>query len=100
MIKLSLQKQIIQQQLSGLETKIEEIVKPPELKGIETYSPEEIVLRIVTETKPMKEDEVSRQIRKEMKAILDKNGITVYFKKWGKVKKEAKIEWKKKNLIE
>jgi moderate conductance mechanosensitive channel len=73
--KVELAEQIIQQHLSGLETKIEEIVKKPELKGIETHSPEEIVLRIVTETKPMKEDEVSRLIRQEMKAILDERGL-------------------------
>lgn len=70
--KSQLAEQLIQQQLSGLETKIEEIVKTPELKGIETHSPEELVLRIVTETKPMKETEVSRLIRKEIKTILDK----------------------------
>lgn len=73
--KVELAEKIIQQHLSELETKIEEIVKTPELKGIETHSPEEIVLRIVTETKPMKEDEVSRLIRKEMKAILDERGL-------------------------
>ena len=66
---------LIQRQLSRLEIKIEEIVKGPELKGIETLSPTEIVLRIVTETKPMKENEVSRLIRKELKAILDEFGI-------------------------
>ena len=70
-----LAEKLIQQQLMGLESKIEEIVKSPELKGIETHSPEELVLRIVTETKPMKEQEVSRQIIREMKAILDEHGI-------------------------
>ena len=53
--KVELAEKLIQQQLSGLETKIEDIVKLTGLKGIETHSPEELVLRIVTETKPMKE---------------------------------------------
>lgn len=81
--QVGLAEKLIQQQLGGLKSKIEEIVKPPELKGIETHSPEELVFRIVTETKPMKEDEVSRQVRKEMKAILDKNGITSTSKSGG-----------------
>lgn len=67
--------QVIRQQLSGLETRIDEIVTAPELKGIETYSSEEVVLRIVTETKPMQEEEVSRLIRKEVKSILDQYEI-------------------------
>lgn len=81
--QVQLAEKLIQQQLIGLETKIEEIVKSPELKGIETHSPEELVLRIVTETKPMKEQEVSRQIIRIMKGILDKNGITSTSKSGG-----------------
>ena len=81
--QVELVEKLIQQHLKGLKTKIEEMVKPPELKGIETHSPEELVLRIVTETKPMKENEVSRQVRKEMKAILDKHGITSTSKSGG-----------------
>jgi small-conductance mechanosensitive channel len=73
--KSQLAEKLIQQQLNGLEIKIEEIVKAPELKGIETYSPEELVLRVVTETKPLKQDEVSRLIRKEMKVRLDELDI-------------------------
>lgn len=70
-----LAEKLIQQQLVGLETKMNEIVKSPELKGMEAHSPEELVFRIVTETRPMKENEVSRQIKREMKAILDEHGI-------------------------
>ena len=53
--KSELAERVIRQQLSGLEAKIDEIVTAPELKGIETHSPEELVLRIVTGTKPLKE---------------------------------------------
>lgn len=81
--QVELAEKLIQQQLSGLETKIEEIVKPPELKGIETHTLEELVLRIVTETKPLKENEVSRQVRKEIKAILDEHGISSTSKSGG-----------------
>ena len=81
--QVELAEKLIQQRLSGLETKIEEIVKPSELKGIETHTPEELVLRIVTETKPMKENEVNRHVRKEIKAILDEHGITSTSKSGG-----------------
>ena len=57
--KSELAEKLIQQQLSGLETKVEDIVTSPVLTGIETHSPEGLVLRIVTETKPLKEEEVS-----------------------------------------
>jgi moderate conductance mechanosensitive channel len=83
--KSELAEKLIQQQLSGLEMKIEDIVTSPVLKGIETHSPEELVLRIVTETKPMKEEEVSRLIRKEVKTILDEFDIVSTSKSGGTV---------------
>ena len=83
--KSELAEKLIQQQLSGLETKVEDIVTSPVLTGIETHSPEELVLRIVTETKPLKEEEVSRLIRKEIKTILDEFDIVSTSKSGGVV---------------
>lgn len=81
--KVDFAEKLIVQQLNGLDTKYEMIVKTPELKGIETISPEGVVLRIVTETKPTKENEVSRIIRKELKIVLDEHEITSTLKNGG-----------------
>ncbi len=83
--KSELAEKLIQQQLSGLETKVEDIVTSPVLTGIETHSPEGLVLRIVTETKPLKEEEVSRLIRKEIKTILEEFDIVSTSKSGGVV---------------
>lgn len=70
---------VIQELLETLTEKYEEIVKTPELLGVQNLGPSEIVLRIVAETLPMKHWFISRMIRKEVKNCLDEHGIEIPF---------------------
>ncbi|MET3318021.1 UNVERIFIED_ORG: small conductance mechanosensitive channel [Peribacillus simplex] len=66
--------------LSSMEGKYEALINAPEFLGIETVGPDEIVLRVTAETKPMYHVEISRMLRKEISAALDLSGITSTYK--------------------
>ena len=66
---------VIGDALQSMQSQYEELTKAPELLGIQTMSPTEIVLRVVAETLPMMQAGVSRAIRKDIKLLLDENGI-------------------------
>jgi small-conductance mechanosensitive channel len=66
---------VIEDTIQYMPAQYEELVKPPELLGIQTMGATEIVLRVVAETQPMKQAGVSRMIRRDIKLQLDENGI-------------------------
>lgn len=68
---------VIQQFIETLQEKSEDIVKTPELLGVQMLGPSDVTLRIAAETKPMKHFAVSRMIRKELKICLDEHGIEI-----------------------
>jgi small conductance mechanosensitive channel len=70
---------VIQKLLEKLPEQYEDLVKAPELLGIQNLGPTEIVLRIVAETLPMKHFYIARMIRKEVKLKMDENGIEIPF---------------------
>ncbi|MGE6379675.1 mechanosensitive ion channel family protein [Peribacillus muralis] len=61
--------------LNSMEGKYDALVKAPEFLGIETINPDEVVLRVTAETKPMQNVEFSRILRKEISAALDLIGV-------------------------
>jgi moderate conductance mechanosensitive channel len=71
--------QIIGQFLQGLPEKYEDLVKAPELLGVQALGSSDVVLRIAIETKPMRQAPVSRMIKKDLKLWLDQQGIVVQF---------------------
>lgn len=68
---------VIQHLLENIYPKNEDMVKPPELLGVQMLGASEIVLRIVSEVKPMRHFSVSRLLRKEIKQVLEENGIEI-----------------------
>jgi small conductance mechanosensitive channel len=74
---ISRAEQVITELLAGLPDKYEEMVKPPEILGVQNLAASDVVLRIVAETLPMKHFIVARALRKELKACLDENGIEI-----------------------
>jgi moderate conductance mechanosensitive channel len=68
---------VIKDLLEKMPAQYEELVKPPELLGVQSFGPSEIVLRIVAETLPMKHVAVGRKIRKDLKTYLDQHGIEI-----------------------
>ena len=71
--------QVIQDLLETLPRKYEDFIKTPELLGVQSLGPSEVILRIVAETEPMRHWYVSRLIRKEVKIWLDEHGIEIPF---------------------
>lgn len=68
---------LIQQFLEGLQDKYEQIIKPPELLGVQALTTTEIVMRITAETLPMQHFAVSRGIRRDLKEYLDQEGVEI-----------------------
>ncbi|NRD77409.1 mechanosensitive ion channel family protein [Bacillus sp. BRMEA1] len=68
---------VIEDSLKNMPEQYEELIKEPELLGIQTMGPTEVVLRIVAETLPMKQSGIARALRKDIKLLLDEQGIKV-----------------------
>ncbi len=73
---------VIEELLETMPVQYEELINPPQLLGIQTMGPTEIVLRIVAETKPAMQASIARTIRKEVKLQLDQHGIKVPYPKF------------------
>jgi small-conductance mechanosensitive channel len=70
---------VIRELLAELPAKYEDMVKAPELLGIQNFGQSEIVLRVTCETKPMRHWFIARALRKEIKLRLDEHGIEIPF---------------------
>ena len=58
---------------------IPELVKTPEVLGVQKLNDSSVDIRIIGETEPMKNFGVEREIKKQAKLCLDKNNITIPF---------------------
>ncbi|MBS4212406.1 MULTISPECIES: mechanosensitive ion channel family protein [Neobacillus] len=70
---------VIEGLLETMQEKYDELVKSPELLGVQNLSPTEVTLRIVAETQPMKHAALARNIRRDIKLELDQNGIDISY---------------------
>lgn len=70
---------VLQEYLETTTEKYPELVKAPELLGVQQFGASEVVLRIVAETLPMKHWYMGRQLRKDIKLLLDQHGIEIPF---------------------
>lgn len=70
---------VIHEYINGIGDRIEGIVKPPELLGVQNLGASEVILRIIAETVPMRHFAVARILRKEIKQTLDAHGIEIPF---------------------
>ncbi|RFU66970.1 mechanosensitive ion channel family protein [Bacillus sp. V59.32b] len=95
---VELAERVISELLKGMPERYEDLVKTPELLGIQTLSPTEIVLRVLAETQPTRHWYIGRILRKEIRAILDENGIEspvpqmVMYDKGSKTQKQKQAE--------
>jgi len=55
------------------------IVKPPEVLGVDNFGESSIDIKILGETKPIKQWDVMRELRKRIKIAFDKNNIEIPF---------------------
>lgn len=70
---------VINSLLESMPNRYEDLVKAPELLGVQSFGPSGVVLRITAETAPMRHFYIARQLRKELKDTLDANGIEIPF---------------------
>ncbi len=66
---------VIKDLIETFPEKYDQIVGVPELLGVENIMATEVVIRVVAETLPMQHYTVARALRKEIKNVLDENGI-------------------------
>ncbi|MDZ5471659.1 mechanosensitive ion channel family protein [Bacillus sp. 31A1R] len=88
---------VLEELLQEVPEKYEDIVKPPEILGVQTLGASEVVLRIVVETTPMKHLFIARQLRKDIKLCLDQNNIEIPFPRLVMYSRQEKSE-QTKNL--
>ncbi|WNS75494.1 mechanosensitive ion channel family protein [Bacillus sp. DTU_2020_1000418_1_SI_GHA_SEK_038] len=70
---------VLQELLEKLPEKYEDMVKPPEILGVQTLDVSNLTIRVTSETLPMRHFYIARQLRKEIKQCLEENGIDVPF---------------------
>lgn len=63
----------ISHMLESLPAKYEDIVKTPQVLGIQSLNPSDVVLRITAETIPTRNYYIGRVLRKELKNCIDEN---------------------------
>ena len=68
------------------------ILEPMEILGVEQFKESEIIIRMIVKTVPLKQWEVSRELRRRIKNRFDEKGIQIPFPHrllfWGEPKKE------------
>jgi len=85
--------ELIRQFLAALPAQYEQLVKTPELLGVQNLAASEIILRITAETKPMQHFAVGRIIRRDLKIFMDEHGIEIPYPKMVMYqKKEGSLE--------
>jgi len=85
--------ELIRQFLAALPAQYEQLVKEPELLGVQNLAASEIILRITAETKPMQHFAVGRIIRRDLKIFMDEHGIEIPYPKMVMYqKKEGSLE--------
>jgi small-conductance mechanosensitive channel len=68
---------VIEDLLDELPMRYEQMVKRPELLGVQNLGASEIVLRVIAEVEPMQHFAIARALRKEIKLRLDEHGIEI-----------------------
>ncbi|MCM3603088.1 mechanosensitive ion channel family protein [Robertmurraya korlensis] len=86
---------VISELLHEMPAKYEDIVKTPEILGVQNLAASDVVLRIAAETLPMKHFLVARLLRKELKECLDRNGIEIPYPRMIMYSRQDKVTSKK-----
>ncbi|MFC5559710.1 mechanosensitive ion channel family protein [Ureibacillus thermophilus] len=72
---------LITEYLKTLPSKYEELVDVPKFVGVQNVAGAEMTIRITAETKPQQHYGIARTIRRDVKKILEKNGIPMAYPK-------------------
>jgi small conductance mechanosensitive channel len=80
---------LIRDFLTAMPAKYEQLVKPPELLGVQNLAASEVIIRITAETKPMQHFAISRIIRRDLKIFMDEHGIEIPYPRMVMYQKNA-----------
>ncbi|SOC39390.1 mechanosensitive ion channel family protein [Ureibacillus acetophenoni] len=72
---------LVSNYLKKLPEQFEELVGVPSFLGVQNVVGTEVTIRIIAETKPLQHYAIARVIRRDVKDILDKNGIPMAYPK-------------------
>lgn len=86
---------VISELFHEMPAKYEDIVKTPEILGVQNLAASDVVLRIAAETLPMKHFVVARLLRKELKECLDRNGIEIPYPRMVMYSRQDEVTSKK-----
>ncbi len=70
---------VLEELLQELPDKYEDMVSIPQLLGVQNLGPSEVILRVTSEVRPMRQFHIARMLRKEIKNRLDEYGIEIPF---------------------
>lgn len=71
---------------------LENVTKLPEVLGVQTLGPSDVVIRVTAECKPNTQSVVERELRKQFKRALETNHIEIPYPKMVSIVKNAKVE--------
>lgn len=57
----------------------EAILEPPEVLGVESFADSAVMIRLLVKTKPLRQWELARQLRRAVKEALDREGVSIPF---------------------
>ena len=56
-----------------------DILKPPQWVGVDDFADSAIIIKILGDTKPLRQWDITRELRKRLKVAFDKEGIVIPF---------------------
>lgn len=83
---------LVNDYLQTLPSQYEELVGVPTFLGVQNVTGTEVTIRIIAETKPLQHYGIARTIRRDVKEILEKNGVPMAYPKmmlYDRVSKES-----------
>ncbi|MGD6943566.1 mechanosensitive ion channel family protein [Cytobacillus gottheilii] len=90
--------EVLQELFLTLPEKYSDMVKPPEILGIQTMAGADVAIRVTSETLPMRHFYIARILRKEIKFCLEQNGFDVPFPRMVTYSREPEINSGKMNM--
>ncbi|MBB6454436.1 small conductance mechanosensitive channel [Salirhabdus euzebyi] len=76
---INLAEKVLTELLERLPADNPEMVKTPELLGVQNLGASDVVFRVIAEVEPMQHWAIARKMRKAIKEELDKNGVEIPF---------------------
>jgi small-conductance mechanosensitive channel len=81
--------EIIQELIDEMSKTYPEMVRPPEILGVQTIGNSDVMIRIISETFPMEHWYIGREIRKAVKSRFDETGIDIPYPRFVTYRRET-----------